>query len=62
MKKELSKSAIEIPKRYNASSLDELKDELFGEIGTKERDIYETELKEEILDDMIRQARVVLRS
>lgn len=53
----VSKSGIELPKSYNAVSLDELKNELFGGTGTKERDIYEAELKEEILGDVIRQVR-----
>ena len=52
-----SKLGIEIPKDYNAVSLDELKDELFGEIGSHERDIYETELKEEMLGEVIKHVR-----
>jgi len=57
LKMGVSKSGIELPKSYNAVSLDELKNELFGGTGTKERDIYEAELKEEILGDVIRQVR-----
>lgn len=57
LKTELSKSMIEVPEGYNAVSLDELKDELFGETGGQERDIYEAELKEEILGDVIRHVR-----
>jgi len=57
LKTGLSSGKIEIPKGYNAVSLDELKDELFGETGTHERDIYEAELKEEILGDVIRHVR-----
>ena len=45
----ISKDAIKIPNGYNAVSLDELKNELFGETGVEERDSYEAELKEEIL-------------
>lgn len=57
LKTGLSKNVIEIPKGYSAISLDKLKDELFGETGTQERDIYEAELKEEILGDVIRHVR-----
>lgn len=57
LKAEVSKNVIEIPEGYNVVSLDELKDELFGETGRHERDIYETELKEEILGDVIRHVR-----
>ena len=53
----LSNSNIEVPKAYNAISLDRLKDDLFGKPGTQERDIYEAELKEEILGDVIRHVR-----
>ncbi|MDB5090881.1 MAG: hypothetical protein JWR09_4875 [Mucilaginibacter sp.] len=47
-----SKNAIEIPKDYIATSLDELKDDLFGGVGTHDRDVYEAELKEEILGEL----------
>jgi HTH-type transcriptional regulator/antitoxin HipB len=57
LKTGLSSGQIEIPTAYNAVSLDDLKDELFGETGTYERDIYEAELKEEILGDVIRHVR-----
>jgi HTH-type transcriptional regulator / antitoxin HipB len=57
LKTEFSKSTIELPKAYKAVSLAELKDDLFGEPGTSERDIYEAELKEEILGDVIRHVR-----
>ncbi len=39
------------------STLDEMKDELIGKIGTQERDEYEYELRMEILGRMIRSAR-----
>jgi len=52
-----SKGAIEIPKGYSAVSLDELKDELLGQAGTHERDIYEAELREEMLGDVIKHVR-----
>jgi len=57
----LSNSNIEVPKAYNAISLDRLKDGLFGKPGTQERDIYEAELKEEILGDVIRHVRKLKR-
>ena len=57
LKTGLSKGGIEIPKAYSATSLDELKDDLFGGIGTHGRDIYEAELKEEILGDVIKHVR-----
>lgn len=57
LKTGLSKGGIEIPNDYIATSLDELKDELFGGIGTHDRDIYEAELKEEILGDVIKHVR-----
>jgi HTH-type transcriptional regulator/antitoxin HipB len=53
----ISKGAIKIPNGYNAVSLDELKNELFGETGTHGRDSYEAELKEEILGDVIKHVR-----
>lgn len=57
LKTKLRESAIEIPKGYNAVSLDELKDELLGETGAPERDIYEAELREELLGDVIKHVR-----
>ena len=39
------------------STLDEMKDEFIGKIGTQERDEYEYELRMEILGRMIRSAR-----
>lgn len=53
LKRGYSKGAIKLPAGYNGVSLNELKDDLFGEEGTSERDLYETELKEEILGDVI---------
>ncbi len=53
----VSNEAISIPQGYNAISLDELKDELFGETGNPERNIYEAELKEEILGEVIKHVR-----
>lgn len=59
LKKGALKNAIKLPKGYSAVSLDALKDDLFGETGTPERDIYETELSEEILGDIIKHVRKV---
>jgi len=57
LKRGYSKGAIKLPDGYSGVSMDELKDDLFGEEGTSERDLYETELKEEILGDVIRRMR-----
>jgi len=57
LKRRYSKGAIKLPVRYSGVSMDELKDDLFGEEGTSERDLYEAELKEEILGDVIRHMR-----
>lgn len=38
-------------------SLEEVKDRLIGEIGTPERDVYEYELRMEVLGRMIKSAR-----
>lgn len=54
LKNEYSKGAIKLPVGYSGVSFDELKDDLFGVEGTSERDLYETELKEEVLGDVIR--------
>jgi len=39
---------IYIPKKYKTVTFDELKDELFGEVGAKKRNSYEAALKKEI--------------
>ncbi len=57
LKKGYSKGGIKLPASYSGVSVEELKDDLFGPEGTTERDLYETELKEEILGDVIRQMR-----
>lgn len=57
LKKGYSKGAIKLPAGYSGVSMEELKDDLFGPEGTTERDLYETELKEEILGDVIKQIR-----
>ena len=41
-------------KRY---TLEQIKDDLIGKLGTPERDEYEFELKLELIGDMIQQAR-----
>jgi HTH-type transcriptional regulator/antitoxin HipB len=38
-------------------TLEEIKDEIIGKIGTKERDEYEYELKMDVIGRMIKQAR-----
>lgn len=43
---------IKLPAGYSGVSMEELKDDLFGPKRTTERDLYETELKEEILGDV----------
>ncbi|MGV3684437.1 MAG: helix-turn-helix domain-containing protein [Daejeonella sp.] len=57
LKKGYSKGGIKLPSGYSGVSMEELKDDLFGSEGTVERDLYETELKEEILGDVIRHMR-----
>jgi len=57
MKTELPQGTINIPSEYMATSLDEFKNELLGSIGTHGRDIYEAELKEEMLGDVIKHVR-----
>lgn len=57
LKKGHARKTIVLPAGYNGVSIDELKDDLFGPEGNSERDRYETELKEEILGDVIRQIR-----
>ncbi|MBI4646449.1 MAG: helix-turn-helix transcriptional regulator [Bacteroidia bacterium] len=39
-------------------SLDEIKDEFIGKIGTKKRDIYEYELQMDIIGELIKKARL----
>ena len=51
LKRGYSKGVIKLPAGYSGVSLEELKDDLFGLKRTTERDLYETELKEEILGD-----------
>ena len=57
LKRGYSKGAIKLPVEYSGVSMNELEDDLFGEEWTPERDLYETELKEEILGDVIRHMR-----
>ncbi|MEI6411872.1 MAG: helix-turn-helix transcriptional regulator [Bacteroidota bacterium] len=44
-------------KKLAVYTLDELKDEMIGAKGTQQREVYEYELKVEILGEMIRAAR-----
>jgi DNA-binding XRE family transcriptional regulator len=44
-------------KKLKMYSLDQIKDEMIGERGTLERELYERELQVEILGEMIRMAR-----
>ncbi len=39
-------------------SLDEIKDDLIGKIGSKKRDIYEYELQMDIIGELIKKARL----
>jgi len=43
--------------KIKSYSLDEMKNEFIGEIGTKQRDNYEYELRMDIIGRMIKQAR-----
>lgn len=44
-------------KRPNVYSLDQIKDEMIGKVGTSPRDQYEFELKLDLLGEMIKAAR-----
>ena len=48
---------ITMKKEMKKYTLGEIKDQFLGQDGTKERDIYEYELKMEILGDLIKQTR-----
>ncbi|MFH1005282.1 MAG: helix-turn-helix transcriptional regulator [Bacteroidota bacterium] len=39
-------------------SIDEIKDDLIGKIGTKKRDVYEYELQMDIIGELIKKARL----
>ena len=43
--------------KIKSYSLDEMKDEIIGKVGTKERDEYEYELRMDVLGKMIKTAR-----
>lgn len=44
-------------KKIKTTSLDELKDRFIGKVGSEERDIYEFELKLDVIGEMIKQTR-----
>lgn len=46
-------------KKLAVYSLDQIKNEMIGQVGTKEREMYEHELRVEILGEMIRKAREI---